>query len=247
MYKNPRAFATHTIRGVKLSDSETRWVPLTSHETMLVSWKKASSSSTKCLRHIRVKIPEVRLSPRFPKVNELFMEQVVDIELPIIMGLHTRLGANSKIRDLDPLLVRVIIQMSIPDVTNWLSHSQKIVMYEGNLFGKPEVSLLNCAPNAPPYKLTNYDMSRFPWGQVIVSENFKGPRGNFISRTIPGTELCVGLPLVDKVYFKLLKHDTLIIEFAKVRHRQHDQEKISPFHNLPPKLFRKIIGMVLGV
>lgn len=158
--------------------------------------------------------------------------------------MHPRLGANSAMRCLDWLLIGLVISKSMEEMMN--SKSQKIVKVNGRLYGKPHI----LARTRNDYTLTEHQMSRFPWSDVRTWQNFSSPigwAGGFITRSFPAMKLCKNMSPVDIINFDLLEHDTLVIEFAKVRHRQHDQEKISPFHNLPPKLFRKIIGMVLGV
>lgn len=118
--------------------------------------------------------------------------------------------------------------------------ANKIVYYQGKLFGRPYVR----GPRPPQngQRLTQEDMSQFPWEKVVGTGFFAAcnPMNEDISYHIPLSRLSDKKPNVDYIHFdRFYYHDAKAVQFARGR--------LSRTGSLVSKLSREIVGKIIAL
>lgn len=102
-YANPEAWV----------DEIRDYAYLTPEEIQRIPWNRVRTNGTITWDQLLVHVPDMMLSARFPDFHAMWLEDTYEREIAVLMTLHPRLGVNSPLRLLDPLVIQAIITQSM--------------------------------------------------------------------------------------------------------------------------------------
>ena len=93
-------------------------MPLTAEESARIPWAQATSQHVLTFedrsQELAVDFTRIHLSTRFPRVERLWLSRILDphVAIPVMMGTHKRLGANSELHALEPAILHSILELT---------------------------------------------------------------------------------------------------------------------------------------
>jgi hypothetical protein len=96
-------------------------IPLTTTESERIPWAQVTSQCVLTFsdlsQELAVNFNQTHLSARFPRVERAWLSRILEpnVAVPVLMGAHTRLGANSGLYTLEAGLLRTILEHTLID------------------------------------------------------------------------------------------------------------------------------------